>query len=89
MTDPVFLGDDLILCDLSSPLFLHLIDDHQPAKPKRERARTAASLAKAAKKEGVEIIAPDGTIFRPAPEIAPTDDDATVIKTADELRRLI
>ena len=43
MTDPVFLGDDFILCDLSSPLFLHLIDDHQPAKPKRERAHGGQS----------------------------------------------
>jgi hypothetical protein len=66
--------------DIDSPEFREAVrigrSMGMPA-PKRERKpkrRTAASLAKAAKEQGVEIIAADGTIFRPAPEIAP---DAT------------
>lgn len=69
---------------------LKVMDGSMPApKRERKRARSAADLAKAAAKAGVEIIAADGTIFGPAPQIAPTADDATVIKTADELRKLI
>jgi hypothetical protein len=80
MSDPVFLGDDFILCDLSSPLFLHLIDDHQPTKRKPKRRPSAANLAKAAK-EGVEVkLAPDGTItmtpVKPV-DVTPIDDDTS------------
>jgi len=76
VSDPVFVGDADVICDLSSPRWLHLLRDDQPAKRKRRPSATYA--ARLARREGVEVKrSPDGTLtMKPINDldIAPTDD---------------
>lgn len=94
MSDPVFLGDADMICDLSSPKWRHLISDDQPAKPKHKPRRPSLDKeVKRALAAGLDVrsanVTADGVLLTFGEAEAPAPLDAEDIETPEQIRKLI